>query len=767
MTTDIVKEQNLEKSIQKQMGCMAGFLQIFDRHQFLTGKRFHSAKRLPPPPIVDSTSESEKSAPPSPSNSTEFDNPLSKENPATEPRPPPSKPHLPMPVFELKEGIRSSWSFRKETPRLSLDSRAMTDARGSLHPKEIRKDNSILSMANRGDNSPTDTSDGGHSHRSPSVIARLMGLEPLPNSSGAQPENRPELRRSASESRVSKDLFQSRFISDGTVFNSKQPTQSHFAVKDNVPVNVHYADPRNYSLKIDPKGDANEGSNRGPRRAPSHRKSFFNSGDIFPEPKQNITIYGEIEKRLKMRGIKEPSQDLDTLKQILEALQLKGLLHSKPPSQQNQVRHRNFVYGESPVVVMKPSRSPASTPTNRRMGNDYSPANVGNQARGGRRNHSIAGETTPSVSPRRERNTRSPTRSGRIPNLTTRSNSPVKPTPLCPETQFRKNESPEYRKASPVHSPKVNTRRTGPDPTVSNRLHASKKPTSEIHQKESITNVVVPDDESSSNSGSSITTTSIDPERSKADEYTGERNILERCDKLLHSIAEMGATDTQPSPVSVLDSFFYKDESLTPSPVTTKRIIDFKDQEEEIWSPLISPIRSKHIETSDDSDYIYISDVLRAMHYLPEDSNTFPLLEKQQYLKGHDTSEVARLHRKLIFDTIFEVLDRNRGLAPWNNGRITMPSVEKIWSEFERIREREKDSGEDLFETICSVLKRDLARDAINGWGGRPVETSEAVLDIERLIFKDLICDSIGDFAALASPETLLQSVVRRRKLVF
>ncbi|KAL6563827.1 hypothetical protein OROGR_002786 [Orobanche gracilis] len=738
MTTEIVKEQNLEKNIQKQMGCMAGFLQIFDRHQFLTGRRFHAAKRLPPPPVVDSTSESEKSAPPSPSNSTESDNPLPKESPATELRPLPSTPPLHLPIFELKEGM----SFRKEAPRFSLDSRAMTDAKGSLHPKEIRKDNSILS---------TDTSDGGNSHRSPSVIARLMGLEPLPNSSGAQPERQPELRRSASESRVSKVLFQSRFISDDTVLNSKQPTQSHSAVKDTAPVHVHYADPRNYSLKGDLNGDAYEGLNRGPRRAPSHRKSFFNSGDIFPEPKQNITIYGEIEKRLKMSGIKEPSQDLETLKQILEALQLKGLLHSKPPSRQNQVRHRNFVYGESPIVVMKPSRSPGSTPMNRRMGNDYSPANVGNQARGGRRNYSVAGETTPSVSPRRERNTRSPTRSDRIPYLTTRSNSPVKPTQLCPETQSRKNESPVNRKASPVHSPKVNTRRTRPDPTVSNRLHMSKKPTSEIHQKESITNVVVPEDESSSNSGSSSITTSNDTERAKADEYRDGRNILERCDKLLHSIAEMAATDTQPSPVSVLDSSFYKDESLTPSPVTTKRIIDFKDQEEDIWSPLISPNRSKHIEMSGDLDYIYISDVLRAMQYLPVDSDTFLLLEKQQFRKGHDTSEVARLHRKLIFDTIFEILDRKRELPPCNNGSITMPSLEKIWSEVEKIREREKDSGEDLFETICSVLKRDLA---INGWGGCPVEISEAVLDIERLIFKDLICDSIGDLAALASRES-------------
>lgn len=52
------------------------------------------------------------------------------------------------------------------------------------------------------------------------------------------------------------------------------------------------------------------------------------------------------------------------------------------------------------------------------------------------------------------------------------------------------------------------------------------------------------------------------------------RNLLERCDKLLHSIAEITASELHPSPVSVLDSSFYKDES-SPSPVM-KRSIDFR-----------------------------------------------------------------------------------------------------------------------------------------------------------------------------------------------
>lgn len=52
MTTGMVQDQNLEKQIEKQMGCMAGFLHIFDRHQILAGKRLYSAKRLPPSVIL-------------------------------------------------------------------------------------------------------------------------------------------------------------------------------------------------------------------------------------------------------------------------------------------------------------------------------------------------------------------------------------------------------------------------------------------------------------------------------------------------------------------------------------------------------------------------------------------------------------------------------------------------------------------------------------------------------------------------------------------
>lgn len=452
--------------------------------------------------MFDTTSDSEKSAPASPAISRE----LTKPSPATEPSPEKS---IRSPSPELR-----SWKFGREAPRLSLDSRATTDAKGSLHPKEIRTAASILAATNRCDGNE---SDDGQQHRSPSVIARLMGLEPLPDSSScSEPETKPELRRSASESRVSRDLFQSRFISEKSNFSPNQLTET--AASDSSP---RFSDPINYLLKNAGKIDVPKAFNRGggfhspsPWNAPRHRKSFFDSGDFFPEPKQAASIYTETENRLKMRGIEEPSKDLETLKQILEALQLKGLLHSRNHSEQHQIRHRTFVYDDSPIVVMKPSRSPNSTPFSRRMANDYNPPPPpvgGNHSRGGRRNYGLPGENSPSMSPRRDRNARTPAQTGRSPSPTTtnrsegnaigrRSNSLSKPKPLIVETPRRTNGLTENRRLSPVHSP----RRTGRDAPANSRSPRNIKSTAEINRKEKKS--VAAEDESSSISGSSVTT---------------------------------------------------------------------------------------------------------------------------------------------------------------------------------------------------------------------------------------------------------------------
>ena len=131
---------------------------------------------------------------------------------------------------------------------------------------------------------------------------------------------------------------------------------------------------------------------------------------------------------------------------------------------------------------------------------------------------------------------------------------------------------------------------------------------------------------------------------------------------------------------------------------------------------------------------------------LVNDSDIFLLLEKLQYREGKDTSKVSRLQRRLIFDTINETLYRNRQLPPWKpNSWTSSASLQQISSEFQWIQVR--DDLEDMFE----VLRKDLVMgDTIGGWVDCPIEISETVLDIERLILKDLIGETIGDLAVLS-----------------
>ncbi|CAI9107740.1 OLC1v1007175C2 [Oldenlandia corymbosa var. corymbosa] len=593
----MVQDQNMERQIEKQMGCMAGFLHIFDRHQILSGKKSYSPKRLPPSKVVDSGQGSEKSGSSTPAVSRELVKPLSApmtpppgkmaKSPVPEITPP--KSPLPLPVFEMKDGSKSSWKYCKEAPRLSLDSRATVDAKGSLHPREIRTNNNSASTSS----SLLTANADDKQRRSPSVIARLMGLEPLQadSNAAAAEESAPkdvQLRRSASESRVSRDLFCYHSVENNGGNNSFQSNMPNNSIgHDGINCSVdHTTDMYSHQLAKNANSEQPKPvvNNRGaivsssPWKAQPSRRSYFDAADVFPEPKQQaVSIYGDIEKRLKLRGIDEPSKDLETLKQILEALQLKGLLHSnhRPSEQRNFVYDRSFWSSdESPIVVMRPSSN--KSPVNRRVRSESPPSRHGVRRSP---NNNLTGEYhhQPSSSPRRERpvidrGLRSPTRTGTRPGS---GNSIIKPKPLTVETQ----RSMESRRVSPAaHSPKLSLRRnvmTSQDPTATNR--------SPRRRRSPANNVVITEDESSSISESTISTPSqTDTERSKMEDYReGGKSLLERCDKLLHSIAEMNnaaAAEMQPSPVSVLDSAFFRDESSStssPSPVM-KRSIDFK-----------------------------------------------------------------------------------------------------------------------------------------------------------------------------------------------
>ncbi|GJY46108.1 longifolia 1-like protein [Tanacetum coccineum] len=685
---------------EKRIGCMSGFLQIFDRQQLLAGKRVHSTKRLLPSTDVGASPEIVSSV-----NSSKLDKNVETNNAKIQSKSPVSR----QAKFELKDETRKcSGKTLKEMPRLSLDSRATFDSKGSLRTKDVSLKNSVSSATTK---SVSVVADGDDKNpRSPSVIARLMGLEslssPKEKKSSHSVARKPALQRSFSESRV-------KYI-DNNNFQLKKPSQLQKQTEEIVVKDKHIV----RSIKSE-SSKANSWRSR----------TVFDSDDFYP------------------MSIEEQKNDLGTLKQILEVLQLKGLLHSTRPL----AGHRNFVYDrnvpseESKIVVVKPCRTPVSKVDNR------------------------SGRSSPvrgrSSSPNRiESNLKS-------------CNSIVKRKPLSVEIRQRANELSDAR-SSPVKSPKVTPKRNGSSGHSSARIRSqsSQKRTESLpvySPNRKLTKNIVTDDESSSISESTVSTpTTNEPEISKCEAFRDGKTLLQRCDKLLESIAEMNKTVESPpspcivlpSPVSVLDLGFDKDESLSPS-----HSIDFKATpstqfEDGIWSHTMSPTKlTEHEEefTSSDPDFIYISKILKSSHYLNEDSNAFLSIEKQLVNDTKDTSSFSKRHRKLVFDIIFEILHRNRQLPPWKMAiGDSGTSVKNIWYEYQKMQE--VNTGDSLLDLISCVLKKDLLE--INGWGDYLIERSEMVLDIERMVFKDLVSEAMRDFDEFSSRFMFSKA---QRKLVF
>ncbi|XP_076915442.1 uncharacterized protein LOC143574802 [Bidens hawaiensis] len=614
------------EKMEKQIGCMSGLLQIFDREHILAGKRIHSTKRLPPSTAVGGSPVSRNSG----------------ESHAFSGKPDPHKHSVVVPAnadnsqsSPSKTNDRSK-SF-KEIHRHSLDSRINVS-----NTTETNRDNS--------------------QQRSPSVIARLMELEPMPSTDNKplQTVTKPTLRRSASESRLSRDIIHSKYI-DNNNFQLKQP-------------------------------------NKSPNENDRWRsRSFLDSSEFYPEPNnRTITMH---EKMLKIKAIDEQANDLSTLKQILEVLQLKGLIRSEN-SHRNFMYDRNLHFNESDIVLVKPS--PLKRDSHR--------------FRGSRRHVS--------------------------------ENSQVRVRAASP-----KRIESNLKACNSVN--KVSSKRNGlRNQKVTESLSVNRR-----RQK-----FVTEDESSSINESKFSTPSTTDLERSKG------TSSLRRCEKLLTETKS--ATESPPSsaivlpnPVSVLDSGFEKDEPLTRSHrVDLKGNISYSTRLVYyvfmfyVYHALSSTEREEF--TSDDVDFIYISKIIRATQHFQEDPNVFLSLEKQLY-NTKNTSNVSKRQRKLIFDVVLEIINRNVKLPPWKQViDYSRALLKHVWFEFQKIRE--VNTGDGVLELVSGVIEKDLVE--IYDWRDYPIETSELVLDIERMIFKDLVSEVIREMIEISGEFRFLKA---RRKLVF
>ncbi|XP_061364962.1 protein LONGIFOLIA 2-like [Gastrolobium bilobum] len=265
----------------------------------------------------------------------------------------------------------------KELPRLSLDSRESswrTFSSDSKHSHLSRNLNTGGTSTSDNKVSSLQQSSATQS-RSPSVVAKLMGLEALPESYLASDNQ-------SSVSETGSTQSNAQFSKNGLTGPLRVSNSPKSSLKDPSPPQWKNPDlvvkPFSSSrFPIEPAPWKQQDGNRSSQKPNSRSiKAPPRTPDSFP------SVYSEIEKRLKDLEFKQSGRDLRALKRILEAMQVKGLLETRKEEQASNVVSNQRDYEpkmslvqnslsvrkhkirgtdsartfESPIVIMKPAK---------------------------------------------------------------------------------------------------------------------------------------------------------------------------------------------------------------------------------------------------------------------------------------------------------------------------------------------------------------------------------------------------------------------------
>ncbi|KAK3225406.1 hypothetical protein Dsin_005268 [Dipteronia sinensis] len=289
---------------------------------------------------------------------------------------------------ETRDTFKST-PMLKELPRLSLDGRdgSMRGSNSDSKPNYLYKNfqenentnNKVLDLPKALETQK----------RPPSVVAKLMGLEALPDSASGSDHQLSSIRTSPvedkeyipiSRSLKSNDVNKSVRVPKSPRNSLKDPTSPRWKNPDLIMKPVSRS-----KFPIEPAPWRQLDGNRG------SQITGFRSIKVPANTTSSLpSVYCEIEKRLKDLEFKQSGKDLRALKQILEAMQAKGFLETskeehasnfgtqrdyEPKSfspTQKPKYHRNLQSNnavasttggsdslktfESPIVIMKPAK---------------------------------------------------------------------------------------------------------------------------------------------------------------------------------------------------------------------------------------------------------------------------------------------------------------------------------------------------------------------------------------------------------------------------
>ncbi|XXG63423.1 hypothetical protein AAC387_Pa05g1620 [Persea americana] len=828
--------------------------------------------------------------------------------------------------FDYKDAGSKSTMKLKEPPRLSLDSRAGS-MRSSNFDSKPGKSSPILAL---------NPEQGlGCNKRPPSVVAKLMGLEVMPNSSPAAHRQMGWMKASPEDNH---DIFNgerntSRFSRRSKETEEGTKDRSSWSPKTN-----SFKDPvsprrRNPDSAMKPISNSRFPIETAPWRQSGRgcsQKTALSNQRAHERPQTSLSVYSEIKKRLEELEFPQSGKDIRDLKQMLDAIQVNGQLEKKTEedgascfekynnlnpvqldqnprlaNKHNMRSSRLFSSPikassntassfDSPIVIMKPekfidkSRFPASSviPLDEfsslhklRTGDSVDSRRVSVNTR-------TLKDPTPKLSLKVPSNFVSKDKKTNGKTVDNTSQKPrtrltlisSRPQPLTlertggssakslgsssPRFQQKKLQ-PEKQSHSPIPSvdlskPRRKPLRQLPELGSPGGRHRAKSAYSQRNDDQlsdisSETRILSHhDDDISVQSDSNIGLNSqVDVEVTSANlsadmniqpsnQSPSQRaaNTMVSSLKQKKSLPSFGEDDLsvklatvapeQPSPVSVLDASFYKDD-LLPSPVkkmentlldddtqnsdviygeegwnrmdldslSASRHADFSSQiNHKKWEKIeclvhkLRRLNSGHDEISKDHiaslcentnpDHRYISEVLLASGLLLKDFSSgtpqiqlhssgqlinpdlFLVLEQTKISWLSKTEPACesilrskakkdKLKRKLMFDVVNEILIQKLALNDSQREPWILPS--KIAGEIP--------SGQRLLKELCSeidLLKPDklkcnlddnsIVREDVmhraESWKDFHKELSGLVLDIERLIFKDLVDEIVS-----------------------
>ncbi|KAK7295472.1 hypothetical protein RJT34_18381 [Clitoria ternatea] len=748
------------------------------------------------------------------------------------------------PVHTLAKSMKAPWdsprlsyddTFKsatkhKEIPRLSLDSREGSN-RGF---NEGNKSNNLFKGPQKGYRRNSNTminqlQELDTSKRSSSVVAKLMGLEALPDCT--QTCGSPMANSSCS---TKKNDFLAR---SSTSDEDKQHQR----------LTLHQ------SRRADSITNATPSSRFALESIPWRQPDASQSSQL-QASKSSLNVYGEIEKRVAELEFKKSGKDLRALKQILEAMQRhknsadiardqalnspshnsnKTWLHESSKEQNfpasGTVEMSNSTRGsKSPIVIMKPEKvtrksnnpSTAQLPIHVKSGlSKYSLSNPTNGRLAGKKTAKAITSSTkrindPCGQPVQSSDKNTNMRTSKVmqslkapPPQDINGESTINPGNLTMTGSPRLQKMFGLERHSPPTSPSsdsINRREHNRQPVdLSTPTTTPKHKFSTLQERNECfseischwrefkhhVNVISPDldNQRSLDSQSEIEVIRVDHsgkiistsiQLSGMNQYNAFEVLRKESSK-----AETIFTVEQPSPVSVLDAAFYREDP--PSPV--KKTADISknlaealstdDDSEESTVEILQEIDCNDekiikFNNNKDPDHKYITEILLASGVLNDHGSSqifhspghminpklFFALEQMKTKKrlfniddslkkiASRTNYPEQMQRKLIFDVVNDILVQ----------KLILDSSSALWFQPNEIASR-KLKGQQLLDELCSEIDQlqpenrnvsqlhedENLKHHRTVWTNSSIEIPNIVLDIERMIFKDLVTEVV------------------------